>query len=206
MSAEIKQETSLGCISSITNVPPAPLFDSEQYQTVFLGLVSTAQQTLTLRRAPSTTNKPTGRIPQIHHFVIPTRMSGPKSSRLAGSVGVPLATRPLAVNDARDDVAGSGACLARTRAEANNMTEGKLLPAGSPGTTAVLACAPGAVASLNLAGPLTAHGAARNPALQAAAAALRAWARLLPDLGGPAPGTVAGRAEAGSSGRHGGGG
>lgn len=29
ISADIKQETSLGCISSISNVPPAPLFDSD---------------------------------------------------------------------------------------------------------------------------------------------------------------------------------
>lgn len=119
---------------------------------------------------------------------------------------MPLATRPLAVNNARDDVAGSGACLARTRAEANDVTDGKLLPAGSPGTAAVLTCAPLTVASLDLAGPLTAHGASHHLALQAAAAALGARACLLPDLGGPAPGTVAGRAEAGSSGRHGGGG
>lgn len=117
---------------------------------------------------------------------------------------MPLATRALAVDDARDNVAGSVARRAPTRAETNDVADGKLLPAGpSPGAGAVGAVGPGAVAGLDPAGLGTAHGAADHLALQAAAAAVGALARLLPELGGPAPGAAACRAEAGRGGRHG---
>ena len=115
---------------------------------------------------------------------------------------MPVPTRPLTVNGADDDVAVSAAGTAWARAVTNDVPEGNLLPGGSPGAGAVWAAGPGAVAGLHPAGLNTAHHATRHPALQAAAATLGAWARLLPELGRSAPGAVACRTEAGS-GMHG---
>ncbi len=89
-------------------------------------------------------------------------------------------TRPLAVVDTRDNVAVSPACRTGARAVTDDMADRKLLLAGPrPFAGAVRARRPGAVASLDLAFPLTAHGAAHDFALQAAAAAFGALLRLL---------------------------